>query len=316
MSFGFESTADEVVEGIDLTGKRAVVTGGASGHRHRDRPRAGRAPAPRSRSRSATPTRRGASRPRSARDVRQLDLADLDVGRGVRARLGRPAAHPGQQRRRHGHPGAAAQPGRARAAVRDQPPRPLRARRRPARRAGAARARGSCRSARARTCARRWSSTTSTSPSATYEPFAGLRAVEDRERAVRGRRHRALGARRHLRQRADAGRHRHQPAAPHRTRRYIEPRRARAAGSAQDARAGRRDVGAAWRPRRSSRASAAATTRTAPRPRWSSGVRESRGVARYALDPENADRLWALSERVLGAHVANANGWNKFTLPE
>ena len=29
--FGFESTAAEVVEGIDLTGKRAIVTGGASG---------------------------------------------------------------------------------------------------------------------------------------------------------------------------------------------------------------------------------------------------------------------------------------------
>ncbi|MGH3852825.1 MAG: SDR family NAD(P)-dependent oxidoreductase [Pseudonocardiaceae bacterium] len=29
--FGFESTADEVVEGIDLTGKKAIVTGGASG---------------------------------------------------------------------------------------------------------------------------------------------------------------------------------------------------------------------------------------------------------------------------------------------
>jgi NAD(P)-dependent dehydrogenase (short-subunit alcohol dehydrogenase family) len=30
-AFGFESTALEVVEGIDLTGKRAIVTGGASG---------------------------------------------------------------------------------------------------------------------------------------------------------------------------------------------------------------------------------------------------------------------------------------------
>jgi NAD(P)-dependent dehydrogenase (short-subunit alcohol dehydrogenase family) len=30
-TFGFESTALEVVEGIDLTGKRAIVTGGASG---------------------------------------------------------------------------------------------------------------------------------------------------------------------------------------------------------------------------------------------------------------------------------------------
>jgi hypothetical protein len=30
MSFGFSSTADEVAEGIDLSGKRAIVTGGAS----------------------------------------------------------------------------------------------------------------------------------------------------------------------------------------------------------------------------------------------------------------------------------------------
>ena len=30
-NFGFHSTADEVISGIDLTGKRAIVTGGASG---------------------------------------------------------------------------------------------------------------------------------------------------------------------------------------------------------------------------------------------------------------------------------------------
>ena len=29
--FGFESTAAEVVEGVDLIGRRAIVTGGASG---------------------------------------------------------------------------------------------------------------------------------------------------------------------------------------------------------------------------------------------------------------------------------------------
>jgi hypothetical protein len=29
--FGFESTAAEVAEGIDLTGRRAIVTGAASG---------------------------------------------------------------------------------------------------------------------------------------------------------------------------------------------------------------------------------------------------------------------------------------------
>ena len=31
--------------------------------------------------------------------------------------------------------------------------------------------------------------------------------------------------------------------------------------------------------------------------------RENQGVARYALDPENADRLWALSEAAVGRHV-------------
>jgi NAD(P)-dependent dehydrogenase (short-subunit alcohol dehydrogenase family) len=31
VGFGFESTADDVIQGIDLTGRRAIVTGGASG---------------------------------------------------------------------------------------------------------------------------------------------------------------------------------------------------------------------------------------------------------------------------------------------
>ena len=30
-TFGFSSTVDEVLQGIDLTGKRAIVTGGSSG---------------------------------------------------------------------------------------------------------------------------------------------------------------------------------------------------------------------------------------------------------------------------------------------
>ena len=29
--FGFASTADEVIAGVDLSGKRAIVTGGSSG---------------------------------------------------------------------------------------------------------------------------------------------------------------------------------------------------------------------------------------------------------------------------------------------
>ena len=37
--FGFESTALEVVEGIDLTGKRAIVTGGRPASASRPRAR-------------------------------------------------------------------------------------------------------------------------------------------------------------------------------------------------------------------------------------------------------------------------------------
>ena len=39
------------------------------------------------------------------------------------------------------------------------------------------------------------------------------------------------------------------------------------------------------------------------RPRSSSGAAIAGGVAPYALDTDNADRLWELSERLLGAHV-------------
>jgi len=30
-NFGFHSTTDDIIKGVDLTGKRAIVTGGASG---------------------------------------------------------------------------------------------------------------------------------------------------------------------------------------------------------------------------------------------------------------------------------------------
>ena len=39
--FGFESTADDVIRGVDLTGKRAVVTGATSGLGRGNRPRIG-----------------------------------------------------------------------------------------------------------------------------------------------------------------------------------------------------------------------------------------------------------------------------------
>ena len=95
------------------------------------------------------------------------------VDRRVRRRLGRPAAHPRQQRRRDGAARAAAHARGLGAAVRDQPPRPLRARRSacttrsppPATRAS------SSRQLERRTGARRSSSTTSTSSTAPYEPW-------------------------------------------------------------------------------------------------------------------------------------------------
>ena len=150
------------------------------GHRHRDRPRAGRcrrrgharrprrrrpasASPPTSRPRTGNATsRRAAStsptRPRSPPSSTAWDgpLHMLVNNAGVMATARAAATARGLG-----------------AAVRDQPPRPLRARRsgcttrspRPA-------ARGSSRSAPAATCARRSSSTTSTSSAAPYDPWS------------------------------------------------------------------------------------------------------------------------------------------------
>ncbi|MDQ3631127.1 MAG: SDR family NAD(P)-dependent oxidoreductase [Actinomycetota bacterium] len=84
---------------------------------------------------------------------------------------------------------------------------------------------------------------------APLRPVALLRAVQDGERAVRGRGHAALGRRRDHRPRPDAGRHLDQPAAP------LECRASRRAGGLrrscrgrhpdEDAAAGRRDLGPA-----------------------------------------------------------------------
>jgi hypothetical protein len=58
--FGFRSTAADVVAGIDLTGKRAIVTGASSGIGIETAPARSRVPVLRSRSPSATrkPARR------------------------------------------------------------------------------------------------------------------------------------------------------------------------------------------------------------------------------------------------------------------
>ncbi len=110
-----------------------------------------------------------------------------------------------------------------------------------------------------------------------YEGVPRLRAVEDGQRPVRGRRDRALGARRDHVQRADAGRDRDEPAAPPGPELHRERPARPASGSRRPSRA--RRPRSCSRPPRSSRASAAATTRTAPRRPSSSAAARSAPAA-------------------------------------
>ena len=106
--FDAESTAAEVIAGIDLTGRRAIVTGGASGIGiETARALAGAG------AEVTLAVRNLEAGERTAADitgstgnkqvlVAPLDLADQASVAAFVGRLGRPAAHPGQQRRRHG----------------------------------------------------------------------------------------------------------------------------------------------------------------------------------------------------------------------
>ena len=230
--------------------------------------------------------------------MRYLDLADRASVAAFAERLGRAAAHARQQRRRDGL----------------------------ARGAHAARA-GSCSSrpttsatSRSRSACTRHSRPPATRASSSRQlerapalagrlrrhplraapvrAVAGLRPVEDGQRAVRRRGDEALGRRRHHRQRAHARRDPHQPAAPRRDDAATSPAGPRP--SATDLASGRAPSRAPRRrscspPRRCSRASAAATSRTATRPPWTTATRAVRGVRSYALDPEAATRLWDVS---------------------
>ena len=143
------------------------------GHRHRDRPRAGRR---RRRGHARRPRRRGrrAHRRRHHRHHRQRERARR-APRPRRPGIDRaPSSTPGTGPLHLlvNNAGVMATPRAAHArglgaAVRDQPPRPLRARRRAARRTRCGRRRAHRRrSARSATAARRWCSTTSTSSGA------------------------------------------------------------------------------------------------------------------------------------------------------
>ena len=281
--FGFESTAAEVTEGIDLTGKRAIVTGGASGigvETARALAAAG--------AEVTLAVRNIDAGERIAADitaatgnadvlVAPLDLADrASVAAFVAAWDGplhllvnnagvmalpelelTPEGWELQFATNHlGHFALAARPARR-----------ARRRRRRADRVG---------QLRAATCARRSSSTTSTSASAPYDPWLAygqsktanvLFAVEATRRwAGDGITANASDARRDPR--PTCQRH----VDPDDARARCARSRAAVSASRPSSRAPRR---ACWsRPRRCSRASAAATSRTATRPRrCASGAR-------------------------------------------
>lgn len=127
--FGAESTTDDVLRGIDLSGRIAIVTGGYSGiGLATTRALAGAG------ARVVVPARRRAIAQEAVAgidrvEVDELDLADLDNVHGFAQRfLASGARHePGdQQRRDHGLPTEAGRP-RLGGAVRDEPPGPLRA---------------------------------------------------------------------------------------------------------------------------------------------------------------------------------------------
>ena len=248
-TYGFETTAAEVAAGIDLSGKRVDRHRRLVGHRRRDRPRAGgrrrrgHARRPRRRRRASAPpptsTATSASR-RWTWPTRRRSRAFAAAWDGpLHVLVNNAGVMAIQEIDAH-----------ARGlgdAVRDQPPRALRARR------SACTTRwpptatpASSRSARPRTCARRSCGTTSTSTSASTTPWAAYGQSKTANVLFAVEATRPLGRRRHHRQLADAGRHRHAPAAPPRAGLHAAgpPRRQPAD---QDDRAGRRDLGAARR---------------------------------------------------------------------
>ena len=241
--------------------------------------------------------------------VSRLDLADGDVDRRVRAPVGGADPRPRPQRRDHGHAGGADAGGLG-APVRDEPPRALPARVGPAPRTWRPTARPRrVRQLARRTCARRWSSTTSTSrsarttrgrPTAQSKTANVLFAVEATRRWAGRRDHRE---------------------------------RASMPGGISDAPAEARRPGdaggvgpASWRrgrSRRSSRRSRALRRRrslvTSPALEGIGGryfedceeavLREDdeparSGVRRWALDPDAAERLWDDSLAMLAERAA------------
>ena len=218
---------------VDLTGRRIVVTGGASGIGiETARALAGAGADVTLAVRNTEAGDHIAVEIAASEGQRQRPRAPprsrrSRVGRRVRRGVARTAARARQQRRSDGVARAAHERGLG-AAVRDQPPRPLRAR------AGLHKALAAAGDARIvvgqleRAPALAGRLRGHPLRAAPVRPLAGLRAVEDGQRALRRRGDEALGERRHRGQRAHARRDPHQPAALRRERRGDAGRWARA----------------------------------------------------------------------------------------
>ncbi|MEH3078176.1 MAG: SDR family NAD(P)-dependent oxidoreductase [Quadrisphaera sp.] len=206
--FTSRSTALEVARGTDLTGRVAVVTGGASGigvetaralaHAGAEVVLAVRDTAAGQRTAddvAATAPRRELLRPRPAGGGARPGRPHLR--RRLHRPVGRSTPAPARrQRRRHGHPARDHRPGLG-APARHQPPGSLRPDHGAARRAGRGRSRGG-RGARRRRVLQRARSLPGglRRPDVRAPPLrpgAGLRAVEDGERALRRGKRAAAG---------------------------------------------------------------------------------------------------------------------------
>ncbi len=311
-TFGFSSTTDDVLAGVDLTGRLAVVTGASTGLGEETtacprRPRRrGRHGGPRRRARRDGGRARPRSRrpPRPARGARARSRLTRQRARLRRPlpRRARPARPPHQQRGPDGLPARDDQ-GRLRAAVRHEPPRALPprhvahagARRRgsvPTRVAdvaGTRRVRRRPRGLRVRAHALR--------------RVGRLRAIEDRQRPVR-RRLRSPSRRPAASTPTPCTRAASTPSwrATSRTRPSVRcavawSRTAVSSSGRRSRRARRRRCGRRQPP--SSTAPAATTSRTAVSPRSPTRPCWKRACVRMPRTLSRADALWELSERLV-----------------
>ncbi len=307
--FGYRTTAAEVLEGIDLGGRLAIVTGGYSGlglETVRALSGAGaEVIVPARRPEHAAEVLEGIervrgrrARPRLARQragVRRGSV--LDDGRGVDILINNAAIMACPETRVGAGLGGA---------VRHQPPRPLRARQPAVAAAGRRRRRARGRAHLDRPQALRHP-LGRPAVRARLREVGGVRAGEDRQLAVRRPARRARPGRRRARvRRASRRDHDAAPAPPLARgddRRGLDGRGRPRRRSLQDARAGRLDLdlgGDLAAARGDGRRLLRELRHRRSRPSPDSPTARIEGVDAHAIDPDAAARLWAVSAELTG----------------